>query len=263
MKYCSFALTLFTLLACFTAFAGEPTTRPDKNPKNPKNPPPPVIPPIIEVDPPKHRLGVLATGGFGIEAEFVSDAFVKKDPTKKIPLDSYESDDEDDFSGGFEVFYEHVFSDPDDIDVWGLRLGLGYSRIEIDDKFHDMANAFTLSHDLDADLIHFSVGPFYEHRFSNEVFAQISAGLTAAYINADLSTEDSTGLLDADTSEDDFLFGAYASVALGYEFTPRWSILGGVRYQYLDSFEIDNGSTEADLDFDSSVLAFIGLRFAF
>ncbi len=142
-------------------------------------------------------------------------------------------------------------------------MGVGYSQIEMDDNFRDAGTGFELGHDLDADLFHLNVGPFFEHRFTPRFYGQVSAGPTAAYIDAELSTRDTTGLLDADAAEDEFLFGAYTSLAIGYEFTPCWSLMGGVRYQYLDSFEIDNGSTEAELDFDSSFFAFLGLRCSF
>ena len=232
-----------------------------------KDVPPPVVPDLsIEVpSQPRNRIGVLATGGLGISAEFLSDAFVKKDP--KIPFDRIEREEDADFSPGFEVFYERLFSDPaETTHLWGLRVGLGYSHIEAEDRYNEIdafGDVFTLEHELEADLIHLNVGPFYEHRFSDRFYAQVSAGLTAAYMNADLKTRDSTGLLDADSSEDDFLFGAYASLAIGYDIAPNWSLMGGIRYQYLDTFEIDNGITEAELDFDSAYFVFAGLRWAF
>lgn len=254
-----FCLTALLLLTVHPLSAGEPHRAVGKNPKNP--PLPPLPPPVLA--PELNRFGILGTGGFGVEAEFVSDAFIKKDPKKKLPSDAYRSTEEDDFSGGVELFYERILTDPLAGSFWGLRVGVGYTQIEIEETMQEPTNAFSLAHELDADLFHLNVGPFYEHRFTDQFYAQFSAGLTAAYIDADLSTRDSTGVLDADASEDDFLFGAYASLALGYYFTPRWSLMGGVRYQYLDSFEINNGSTEAELDFDSSVFAFIGLRYDF
>ncbi len=244
---------LFFLVFATIAPGGEPTPV-----KNPKNPPPPVIPPPPVLRLPMNRIGVMATGGFNVETEFVSDAFVKKDPSKPKGFSDSDSDsDEDDFSGGFEVFYERLFTQPDVSGLWGLRVGVGYNEFELEGL------SGVLDQKLDADLFYLSVGPFYEYRFTNQFYGQLGAGLTAAYISSDLSSEDLGGVFDDDASEDDFLFGAYASVALGYDFTPHWGIIGGVRYQYLDSHEIKTESGEAELDFDGSFYAFLGLRFTF
>lgn len=231
------------------------------SPKNPKNPPPaPIPPPPLIINLPKNRVGVMATGGFGVETEFVSDAFVKKDPSKPVPLGSsstVKDNDEDDFSGGVEFFYERLFTEPDARHLWGLRVGLGYSEFDLEGgtEFYQQQ--------LEADLFYLNVGPFYEHRFTRNFYGQLSAGLTAAYISSDLSGDGVDDIFDDDVSEDDFLFGAYASVAIGYDFNSRWGILGGVRYQYLDSHEIKTEAGKAEMDFDSSIYAFIGLRFSF
>lgn len=243
--------------------SGGPSPHSSKNPTAPKNPPllqPP--PPILQLPPPpQNRFGVVGTGGFGIEAEFLTEAYIKKKP--HAPIHSLGGSERDDFSPGVEVFYERVFSDPRDRNLRGLRLGLGYTNIDIEDDVSISAINFNLKHALDADLVYFNAGPFYERRFTDRFYGQLGAGLTAAYINADLSTRDSTGLLHADADEDEFLFGAYASAGLGYDITRNWSLMGGIRYQYLESFDIDNGVTEAELEFDSAFLAFVGLRFVF
>ncbi len=70
-----FSLAAATLLALSHLPAGETRSRLDKNPidNNPPIPPTPIF-----VEPPAlNRFGVLATGGFGVDAEFVSDVFTK------------------------------------------------------------------------------------------------------------------------------------------------------------------------------------------
>ena len=137
--------------------------------------------------------------------------------------------------------------------------------MEIEDRFSgfdEFDQFFTLEHDFDADLIYANVGPFYERRFTDRFYGQASVGLTAAYIDADLETTHSDGFR-AYESDDEFLFGAYAQVALGYQVSTNWSLMGGVRYQDLDSFDIDNAISEVELDFDSSYVVFVGLRWDF
>ncbi len=208
----------------------------------------------------RNRVGVLATGGLGVSAKMISDAFTKDVPTTRLS----QSEDAD-FAPGGEIFYERVLSDPSAEDLWGIRVGFGYSRVEMENRFSgfdEFDQFFTLQHDLDADLIHANVGPFYERRFTDRLYGQASVGLTAAYIDADLETTHSDGLR-ANGSDDEFLFGAYASVALGYQVSSNWSLMGGVRYQYLDNFKIDNGVSDVELDFDSSYVVFAGLRWDF
>ncbi len=213
---------------------------------------------------PRHRLGVNATGGFNIEAEFLSHAFTKKKPAVDIYRDP--SEEEDDFSAGFEIYYEHLLSDPGADHLWGLRAGIGYNRIEIEERFAGLSglgNLVTFEDELDADLIYLNVGPFYEHRFTEKFYAQLSAGITAAYIDADLVTTVEPGPLKSSGGDDDFLIGAYASLGIGYDFAPNWGLMGGIRYQYLDRFEVSNDFSEAKLNFDSSYFLFLGLRWSF
>ncbi|MFT5189241.1 MAG: opacity protein-like surface antigen [Verrucomicrobiales bacterium] len=214
---------------------------------------------VIPSLPSRNRIGVLAIGGLGISAEFISNAFTKEAP--KVPISQSEDAD---FSPGGEIFYDRILSAPSEAaNLWGVRVGLGYSQIEVEERFRGIDggdNPFTILHEFEADLIHLNVGPFYEHRFSDRFYAQVSAGITAAYIDADLET---SGVLNAKASEDEFLFGAYASLALGVQIAPNWSLIGGIRYHYIDAFEIDNGATKTELDFDSSHFVFAGLRFDF
>ena len=222
--------------------------------------------PILEVpvetpEVSRNRVGVLATGGLGISADIISNAFTKKSPTAPIS----QSEDAD-FSLGGELFYERILSaDPAAQDLWGIRVGVGYSQVEVEDRhrgFDEFDQFFTLEHDFDADVIHANVGPFFERRFTDRFYGQVSAGLTAAYIDADLETTHSDGF-SANESDDEFLFGAFAQVALGYQVASNWSLMGGIRYQYLDRFEIDNGLSEVELDFDSSYVVFAGIRWEF
>lgn len=53
------------------------------------------------------------------------------------------------------------------------------------------------------------------------------------------------------------------SAALGYDVAPNCSIMTGVRYQYLDRFEIANQSVGASLNSDEAYQIFLGLRWAF
>jgi outer membrane receptor protein involved in Fe transport len=209
----------------------------------------------------RNRVGVLANGGLGISAEILSNAFTKKSPTTPIT----QSEDAD-FALGGEIFYERILSaDPSAQDLWGIRVGVGYSQVEMEDRhsgFDEFGQFFTLEHDFDADLIHANVGPFFERRFTDRFYGQASVGLTAAYIDADLETTHSAGF-SAYEGDDEFLFGAYAQVALGYQVSSNWSLMAGIRYQYLDTFEIDNGISEVDLDFDSSYVVFAGVRWNF
>ena len=261
MKYCrAFAWAALLVLA-FTIVDSMAGPSQGKNPKSKVVRESGIVVPVPDTS--RNRFGVLATGGFGIEAKFVSDAFTKKDP--KSPMTELSYEEGADLSAGFEVFYERLFSDPTDVDLYGVRIGVGYTQIEVEDRrsaLDDFGDPVQLMQDLDADLVYLNVGPFYERRLTDRFYAQVSAGLTAAYIDANLNTSDN-GAIDADAGEDETLFGAYASLAIGFDVASNWSILGGVRYQYLDRFSIDNGVTDAELDFDSVYMAFLGLRFEF
>ena len=172
-----------------------------------------------------NRVGAIATGGLGVSVKMISDAFTKDAPTTRLSQSGNA-----DFAPGGEIFYERVLSDPSAQDLWEIRVGFGSSRVEMEDRFSgfdEFDQFFILQYDLEADLIHANVGPFYERRFTDRFYGQASVGLTAASIDTDLETTHSDGLR-ANGSDDEFLFGAYTSVALGYQVSSNWSLMGGV-----------------------------------
>lgn len=226
-----------------------------------KSPKQSVIPLLPQPEVLDHRVGLQAAGGLGIKAQFLANAYMKQrysNDRYSVPTDQLRDTDHDEFAPGVEGFYERVLGRSAN-SLWGARVGLGYMNIEAESDIQ--LRRRTLTSDLDVDMLYATLGPFYEHRFTDRFYAQISAGVAVAYMDASLHSE--AGRFSDSATESDFVMGAYVSAAIGYDVVPNCSIMTGIRYQYMDRFEISNRMDSASLNSDEAYQVFVGLRWAF
>lgn len=226
----------------------------------------------------RSRIGIGANMGFGIKAKFISEAFtstgVVVDPDP-IPQDVYVDrggvSDKDDQAEGGEIFYELLLSESPELS-WGLHLSGGYNNLEFgatnpleafstgDGSFVGMGSA---RQELKADLWHLNLGFFTESHITDRFSAKFGVGGSAGYIRSKYSMSGPFDLVGESKRDDEILYGGYAEATLGYDITPDWTIFGGLRYQYFNSFETKSASSGADVDFGGSFVGSVGMRWSF
>ncbi len=241
---------------------------------------------------PKNRFGVQGGVAFGVKAEFVSEAFIGNDITavpangpEDVIVDSARGSADEDGGFGGEIFYERVLGESDLVydgvnETWGFHIGVGFTQVELRDG--NTVNGFraldpgappgsepkflnqgTMIHDLEADIWNINIGLFKESYLTDRFYAKVGGGLSVAYIEGQYGVTGPFDFADEYVEEEDILIGGYLDLTLGYDFNRYWGIYGGIRYQYLTSFEIETPSSSAELEFDQSFMAFLGLRFSF
>jgi len=125
-------------------------------------------------------------------------------------------------------------------------------------------------HELDADLFGLRLGPYYEISLNERMALHFSGGLALGLIDSEFSYGEvatasslSFGSASGSGHKSDFLVGGYVDADLSYALGKRWSLFGGVQYEYLNTFTQKVGGREAKLDFSGAVYvrAGVGLEF--
>lgn len=119
--------------------------------------------------------------------------------------------------------------------------------------------------DLDVDLVTLGVGPYLEIPISEKLSVLAEAGLSLSLASGDYDFDSTTRISGVGTqfrSESNdrtrVLPGLYAGVSAIWQLTDRFGIYGSARYQYIDSFEISAGGTDAELSFDGACVLSLG-----
>lgn len=282
------ALLLVSLAPMPTASAGNPReTETTEIPEEAYE-----LPKIPDGRNPKNRFGFQGGVTFGVKAKFVSEAFagnnitaIKEIGPETVHVDASRGGADD--NGGFngEFYYERAFGESDLMsegvnETWGMHFGVGFSQVDLRDRAK--VNAFrpldpadppgtipefidqgTMVHDLEADLWYVNVGLYKESYLTDHFYAKVGGGLSVAYIEGEYEMTGPFDFAAEYAEEEDILLGGYLDLTLGYDITRNWGLFGGIRYQYLTSFEMDTGYSEAELKFDQTFMAFLGLRFTF
>ena len=233
---------------------------------------------------PKNRFGKHGGIAFGVKAEFISGAFsgnnIVADPAEgleSVNVVRGQGSNEESGALGGELFYERILGESDILsegvnEMWGIHIGLGYNEfgfkdiIGVDVFGQDdggFINTGSIGNELDADMWRLDVGLFKESYLTDRLYAKFGGGLSVAYIEAEYTASGPFNFSPLSGDDSDFVFGGYIDFTVGYDITRNWSLYGGLRYQYLSDFEMDNGSAEASLEFDQAYMAFLGVRFAF
>lgn len=123
--------------------------------------------------------------------------------------------------------------------------------------------------ELEANLFALSAGPWISFTPFEKFHLQLEAGVTLAVIDGDYRQRSTTafgGTTGTSTSrggDSAVVPGFYAGGTASYDFNSRWSGFAGLRYQYLDDYEVRAGGSEASLSFSQSFIGVIGVRFRF
>ncbi|WP_372807511.1 hypothetical protein [Pontiella sp.] len=117
-------------------------------------------------------------------------------------------------------------------------------------------SAVMISRTLDGHMLGFDFGPTLSWDLGERMALVASAGGTAMHIHSTFSY-DSGGLVAGETTDQEWLFGAYAGADLQCRIGEGWGLFGGVAYTYLEDFNQQADGQRAELVFaDSCVLRF-------
>ena len=124
--------------------------------------------------------------------------------------------------------------------------------------------------DLEVHLFSLTVGPYLEYPITNRLSLSAEAGLSLALVSGEYDFSSSTSIVGAGTQnttgsgdETSLLGGFSIGVNAIYRFNESWSGYGGLKYQYLEDFEIDAAGSSADLDFGSAFQFSLGAIYHF
>lgn len=128
------------------------------------------------------------------------------------------------------------------------------------------AGTITGSRDLEATLITLRLGP-YLHIPSGKKWAfTLSAGPALAWIDSDFSYRErfAGGAVQSGSASDSSVcFGAYVDGRVHYAFNERWSLFGGLQYQYLQSSTLRAQNKQAKLNMGAALFAELGVGYTY
>ena len=121
------------------------------------------------------------------------------------------------------------------------------------------------SRDLDAHFLALTVGPYLELPVSSRFSVNLEGGLSLALVNGDYHFDSTTTIPGAGPSthsEKESATSILPGVTVGftahYHINDSWSAYAGAKYQYFSDFVIDDGSSEAELEFGRSFILSLG-----
>lgn len=124
---------------------------------------------------------------------------------------------------------------------------------------------------LDALVLGFKVGPFVEVPIYKRLSLHASAGaaimdaLTELKCSETMQIDGTSTILQRtfNYENDEWVFGFYANLALGWSVTDTFTFVLGAQYQGLDDVEVVGADREAKLDLGGSIEVIAGLRMSF
>lgn len=126
------------------------------------------------------------------------------------------------------------------------------------------------SREIEATLVQFSAGSYIDFPLSENISVRGEAGLSLALAHGDYSFSSTTTIENLDpqftqSSESDttVLPGFYAGLSAVYQINDNTSFDLGIRYQYFDSFSIETGGSQAEIDFSGSFLTSAAISFSY
>lgn len=127
----------------------------------------------------------------------------------------------------------------------------------------------TGSRRLEADLFALSLGPWLEISPTPRLSLQLEGGLNLALIDGRYSQQSVTSsgplmaTVQSNGSDHELAPGFYLGGGASYRLRENLEVYFSARYEYLDDFSIDAGSSSAELSFDDSFMISTGLFFSF
>jgi len=129
---------------------------------------------------------------------------------------------------------------------------------------------FSGRHEFDGSLWGLHLGLYGERRFSPRWQASVAGGMALGFLSADVSWSEQAALpgggsasLSGGGNDSDVLFGFYLGASAAYDLGKDWSVIGGVQYQFLGSYENNFSGRAVEVDFSGSIFFTIGISKTF
>ncbi len=124
------------------------------------------------------------------------------------------------------------------------------------------------SHDFEANVIGWRLGPYVEMPLGQKGRLSLSGGLSLAYVLSDFNFTESMASPVATSasgggSDSDLLVGAYLSGEASYQLARAWEVFGSVQFQYLDKYSQTESGRTAVLDMTKSLFVAVGVNYSF
>lgn len=124
--------------------------------------------------------------------------------------------------------------------------------------------------DLDVDMVTLSVGPYVQVPVAERISLFAEAGVSVSIAHGEYQFDSLTNVAgfapQVSAGKDTrtvLLPGIYAGVSAMWKLSDTFGLYGSARYQYLDSFSIETGGSEATLSFDGSAVIALGAVWSF
>lgn len=123
--------------------------------------------------------------------------------------------------------------------------------------------------ELNADIWGFRLGPYLEYPITENLNVSLSGGFAFALLNAEakwnetLATPGANYSLIGKGQDCGALWGGYVAANLAWQFSERWSAVGGIQYQDLGTFDESIGGRGVEIDLSSSIFLTVGLGYSF
>ena len=118
----------------------------------------------------------------------------------------------------------------------------------------------------DGNLWGLRLGPYLDFPLSERWDLSFSGGLAVGLLNSSASWQQTVGGVTAakgSGTDFDVLWGFYVGANVSYQFSERWSAIGGAQFQYLGTYEHSFGGRQVSVDFGQTIFLTLGLAYSF
>jgi hypothetical protein len=132
---------------------------------------------------------------------------------------------------------------------------------------------FLAQQQFDSNLWGFRLGPYLEYLLSDKWNLRLVGGLAVGLLDAQANWQETLtlpaslggGALNASGQGNDLsvLWGFYAGLDVGYQFSKSWGVEVGAQFQDLGVYNHDFGGRTAELDLSSSIFVHAGITWTF
>jgi hypothetical protein len=123
--------------------------------------------------------------------------------------------------------------------------------------------------ELDLDLVSFHAGLVYDFELAKTLFWRAGVGLSLSYARGDLNVSSETVIGERvysrleGSSDQDWLGGMYLETSIAWKVRQRLGVEAGLRYHWMEDYSQAAAAARAELDFDASLAAFLGITFSY
>ena len=129
--------------------------------------------------------------------------------------------------------------------------------------------AIVQDRELEADMISFGLGPYWDFYPHERLGISIDAGILLTWVFSDFRFEETRTTNDVpiriqdSDDQSEFLAGGFIEAKVSFELNLNLAIQGGARYQLIEDFEHERDGEVAELDFSEAAILTIGFTYLY